>query len=292
LGKIVIRLTGGLGNQMHQYAFGIYLRKHTGYELFIDDSFLNLNAHWLNITQRYFELYPFNVEKKTYKGLLTNYYLNLLLNKNSLLRLFLFKVFRVKNLYNNSFDIIELEKSRMIYVVGVFGTIFQYEDVKYEIDNVFGIAIDYNKLKEDVKSLIIKKNSLAIHVRRSDYLRPDSIHAVLNLDYYKKAIETIRMKVSNCTVYLFGDDEEWIKSNLLTLLPEAIFINRKGDNSALFDFLAISHCENIITSNSTFAWWAAFLNLKSKKNIVAPLNWFKNKNCSFIEKYPEDWIKI
>jgi hypothetical protein len=292
VGKIIIRLTGGLGNQMHQYAFGIYLRKHIGYELLIDESFLNLNANKLNITKRNFELYRFNVTKKKYNGILSNYFLNLLLKSNAFLRLIFLYLFRIKNLYNNTVNFVQFKTCKIIYLDGVFGTISQYNEVKNEIKAEFNIANEYKKLKEEVENSIIKHNSLAIHVRRTDYLKPESVHVVLGLEYYKQAIEIILEKVSIPTIYLFGDDEDWIKSNLITLYPEGIFINRKGDNSVLFDFLAIGYCDNIITSNSSYSWWAAFLGLDYKKNIVAPLKWLKNENHSLIDQYPETWIKF
>jgi hypothetical protein len=289
VGKIIVRLSGGLGNQMHQYAFGIYLQKLTSYELLIDESFLQLNADRLNITKRNFELHQFNVKKTNYSGILSNYYLNLILKRFSLLRLLLLKIFGVKNLVNNAIDLFELKNCKIIYVDSVFGTVSQYMHVRREINESFALNINYQKLKKEVNCTIVKQNSIAIHVRRTDYLKPDSIHAVLDIDYYKKAIGLMLKKVSNPTIYLFGDDEEWIKNNLLALLPQAQFINQKGGNAALFDFLAIGYCENIITSNSTYAWWAAFLSTNSEVCIIAPNIWLKNVPINRNEIYLSDW---
>jgi len=129
-------------------------------------------------------------------------------------------------------------------------------------------------------------NSCSIHVRRGDYLNMPDYHTVIPLDYYKKAIECI----NNKHIYVFSDDIEWCKANFKFINAEFLSLNMYED------FILMSLCRDNIICNSTFSWWAAYLNKNKSKKIVAPEHkkWFGkcNSHLNTTDIYPENWTQI
>jgi hypothetical protein len=158
-----------------------------------------------------------------------------------------------------------------------------------EINEIFELKNIYTEIlnKYDFE------NSVSIHVRRTDYLSNFHIYEKLTLIYYKKALDylnSLNMKISK--IYIFSDDIEWCKVNF-NFLENKIFVQ---DNIDIIDLFLMSRCENNIICNSTFSWWAAFLNKNKSKKIICPKLWYvKNneiKNFVYDDLIPMDWIKI
>ncbi len=121
-----------------------------------------------------------------------------------------------------------------------------------------------------------KKDSCSIHVRRGDYTKLSYIYHNLNKDYYIKSLETVN---PSGPVYVFSDDIYWCKKNLS--ITEAIY---PEGNSVTEDFNLMRSCNHNIISNSTFSWWAAFLNRNEDKKIIQPSVWFKNESQGKLRK--------
>jgi hypothetical protein len=136
------------------------------------------------------------------------------------------------------------------------------------------------------------KNSVCIHIRRSDYLEYTDIYHIQELSYYTKAIEYLR-KISNNNVYLFfTDDPIWVKENF-KIDNLTSFIS--STNNVINDFIEMSNCNNFIIANSTFSFWAAQFSNNSNKIIIYPKLWFKNveKNNILINNIiPDNWISF
>ena len=136
---------------------------------------------------------------------------------------------------------------------------------------------------------VIVENSVAIHIRRTDYLKLGSIHHVLDLVYYQRAIEYIKTNVANPVFYVFSDDMNFVHENFS--IENFRILNYSGKNGSLFDFLAIKRCNHHIIANSTFSWWAAWLNKNINKTIIAPKKWLAHdKDINPI--LPSQWIKF
>ena len=126
---------------------------------------------------------------------------------------------------------------------------------------------------EDIKKLFalpkvtLPPNSVSLHVRRGDYLSSPDIHPTLTSDYYYKALDLIG-DYSN--IYVFTDSE--IPPDLK--LDNMIVVSKNSDYD---DLIMMSSCEHNIIANSTFSWWAAYLNSNQDKKIIAPKTWFGPK---------------
>jgi glycosyltransferase involved in cell wall biosynthesis len=134
---------------------------------------------------------------------------------------------------------------------------------------------DHNKeyIKElfeasiDVLALIVEKypnasNVTAIQVRRGDYIKFPNHHPLLTPDYYAKAVKM----ANSAEVWVFSDDIQWCKENLHFDCPVE-YIKEED----YIEMYLMSFCKNIVISNSSFGWWAAYL---SNANVYAPNPWF------------------
>lgn len=285
--KVVVRLMGGLGNQLHQYAYGVLLAQKNEAELYIDKEFLTNYSKKLNVTLRDLEINKFNIETKYYKSVLSNQFVLSILKRLNLNKFFKFFKFNIISSYI-PLNSLNNKNSNFYYLDGIMGLNTDYvDDMPYLLEK-FKINNDFFDINEQVKNKIIKKNSVAIHIRRTDYLKEGSIHHVLDLEYYNKAINYIASKVSNPTFYIFSDDKKFVRENFIG--ENFKILNYSGENAAFFDFLAIKNCQHHIIANSTFSWWAAFMGNKNDGITIAPSVCLTTEKLDFKSTYPENWI--
>ncbi len=127
-----------------------------------------------------------------------------------------------------------------------------------------------------------KKDSCSIHIRRGDYLRLNQIYHNLNKDYFMNSLEKIN---PSGIIYIFSDDIHWCKDNLN--IKNAIFSENKTE---IEDFQLMRSCNHNIICNSTFSWWAAWLNNNHNKKIIQPKLWFKKQSQGNLLN--PNWIAI
>lgn len=159
-------------------------------------------------------------------------------------------------------------------------------------------AIRFKNLKLSEKNQLIRKrilheNSVSIHVRRGDYLSSHYISwywHLHNTDYYQKAIEYVKNKFEDCSFYVFSDDIEWCKENLV--IDNACYIDWNKNDDNIYDLYLMSLSKVNIIANSTFSFWGAYLNRNSELTIY-PLKWYAEgfymKNPDI---FPDDWIGL
>lgn len=253
---------GRLGNQMFQIASTIGIAEKNNYKYSFPKWFCNYSKKYYS---DYFKnKLPFDLEIKSHRNI-------------------------VESQFNYS-DII-LDGINNFNLVGYF------QSEKY-FNNVKDIIKNYFTPTDEVKFLLQKKygellnNSCSIHIRRGDYLNLNDYHPILTLDYYKLAIEKIYgQDIKNINFFVFSDDLEWCKKNLKINSNKINFINQIDE---VLDLFLMSYCNNNIIANSTFSWWAAWLNENKEKKVVAPNNWFGNKYSQnkIDDLFCEEWIII
>jgi hypothetical protein len=193
--------------------------------------------------------------------------------------------FQKKNVSSLRFLPIELLCNQNYNLFGYFQSYkyFQNIDIKE--------YLTFNSLKRD--SLIKEynfKDTISIHVRRGDY--QDLVHVYHQItDQY--IYECLSMS-KNQNILVFSDDMDWCKKNLNLKEYNTTYIENKSD---IEDLIIMSECENNIISNSTFSWWAAYLNKNKNKKIFCPDKWYNTNNIDFSEfiyddLIPNDWIKV
>tara|TARA_R100000908_G_scaffold3847_1_gene1857 strand:+ start:3787 stop:4572 length:786 start_codon:yes stop_codon:yes gene_type:complete len=153
---------------------------------------------------------------------------------------------------------------------------------KAEIKDMFAIPDKINNFISRNFSSLLEKNTCAVHIRRGDYLKYKEYHTNLGEDYYSKCFSAFE----NTHYVFFSDDIEWCKERFSYL--DATFVNTGFD---VIDFFLMSKMKNNIIANSSFSWWAAWLNENENKRVIAPGTWFGPKNSNFKTEdiIPNEW---
>ncbi|NRD31334.1 alpha-1,2-fucosyltransferase [Shewanella sp. DC2-4] len=152
-----------------------------------------------------------------------------------------------------------------------------------------------NTYESENEKLIDNNESVAIHIRRGDYIsneESNSIHGICDNSYFYKSLNYLRSNnivSDNAKLFIFSDDIQWCKENLKFDFS-TVFI--EGDSKRPeVDMHLMSKCKHQIISNSTFSWWGAWLNTNPDKCIIAPKQWFKTTLDS-VDIIPKQWVRI
>ena len=136
--------------------------------------------------------------------------------------------------------------------------------------------------------------SAAIHFRRGDYIRNKSFNlqiGVIGLDYYHHAVRLLRERSPEATLYIFSDDIETVAQEFHPPGPH-VFVRCVEHWHAFDKIRLMSLCEHIAIANSTFSWWAAWLNPSPGKLVIAPDPWFSSHEQDGSDIVPESWIRL
>ena len=277
---ITVKLLGGLGNQMFQYALGRQLSIKNNDSLMLDLTDL-LKRDGINYTPREYELDVFNIdcagkilpgEFKSFKERFTFKYLTKKVNENG--HRFSPKVLALKgNLDLNGFW--QNEK--------------YFKSIEDVIRRDFTLKAGVLPVGDPAIKKISAANSVSVHFRLGDYLsNPNArnFHGVLDVDYYKAAIVKINELVGSPYFFIFSDNVDWVKENFVFEQGHT-FISQEGN--AAVDMQLMSACKHHIIANSSFSWWGAWLDPKPDKIVIAPKQWFTTTPTEIV---PETWIQI
>jgi hypothetical protein len=311
---IIIKLKGGLGNQMFQYAFGRSLSLHRNEQLFLDIS--NFGNESKNDTPREYALYCFNIRAEIASP-------EIIKKFNSPLNKFIRKVksyiernFLKKGDYSyngivNSKVTALNSNTKSEYFEGF------WQNEKYFLDYSDQIRADFSltqKSLDDMSPRIKQietelKNSanqnqntktISLHIRRGDYVSnpiTSANHTNLELDYYYKALAQITSKIGegNIKIYIFSDDIDWVKIHLKLSNYSVEYVSNSGEKNNTKpheELYLMSLCQHHIIANSSFSWWGAWLNPNPQKIVVAPKQWLKNNSIDTSDVCPPSWIRI
>lgn len=259
---MIFKLTGGLGNQMFQYAHGrswsIKNKKPLKYY------FLH---NYGDIDRRY-ELVVFNIKGEKING-------------------FLPELFRkVEIVLNVKFSNV---------VSGYWQGERYFINCEDDIRRDFQFVKHLDRKNMEILEEIDRTNSVSIHVRRGDYIsdkKTNEFHGVCTQQYYNEAIKEIKSRVKSPKFFVFSDDPEWVKVNLK--IHNATYIDWNKGNMDYKDMQLMCHCKHNIIANSSFGWWGAWLNSNPDKIVITPKKWFENNEAQKNSKHilPRAWIKI
>lgn len=266
---IIVRLRGGLGNQMFQYAAGRALAAHHQVPLKLD-----LYTYARHPYRRY-ELHRFQIDAVE----ATREEVHRFTGSNPVIR-FLNKrenYFRCPGVfaqphYHFYEDFFALPKD--IYLSGYWQSEKYFTGIAGLVRQQFTPANKLDDRNAAVQQQMQSENSVAVHVRRGDYTGGNyaSFFGTLHETYYGSAITRVRQRVGNPVFYFFSDDIAWCKSAFGSIGAE--FIGHNSGADAYKDLLLMASCRHNIIANSTFSWWAAWLNANPDKIVVAPQQWF------------------
>lgn len=263
---ILTKIQGGLGNQMFQWAFGrsLALEKNTYMHVYLDGY-----ENQQGITPRKFELNLFKnlkYQECDKKNLPTNQNWVVLKDEFNYLNL----LSRTSNLSDCNF-----------YLDGYWQSEYYFQRYKSVIYSDFSPSFDE---VFRCKSLI-EPDSVSIHIRRTDYVTSNGYHPIQPISYFSSAIDMIG---DYNKLYVFSDEIDWCKTNLN--FDRMVFMEGR---TAIEDMRLMSFCKHNIIANSSFSWWAAWLNQNPYKMIIAPSKWFgPQANLWTGDIIPREWITI
>jgi hypothetical protein len=238
---------GRLGNQMFQYVFYRYLKEKNP-----DEVIFFTNPHHAYLS-KYFEFSiseAYMLESKMY----------------SIVTRLAPKVLRFKDIYIQNFvspRAIEAKKSTVIN--GYFQTDWYFNQLEHKPE--FVIKYKYVQAFEDLYGDVFKnEKTVVVHIRRTDYLTYGKRDISLPIGYFQDRLSEIE-DLDNYRVFFVSDDIPFVKATFKEK-PNFIF----STNDEITDFQIIQNADIAIISNSSFAWWASFLNKKNGR-VLAPKNW-------------------
>ena len=262
---VIIQLSGGIGNQLFQLANAYQISINYARELLICNiNSSGRNVYWESILSKFKN---YLISKERYNEL----------KQKSVIYNWAMSKFEYKK--------IELDPKIDYYCIEGYYQSHKYFD-----------KLEFSKLLNLEKNFDIPKITmldLAIHIRRTDYTK-NNFHKVLSLNYYYNCLQMLIEEKDINNIYIFSDDLNWCKNNFkLSSNFNSININFISLNTDIEELIFMSKFNNIIIANSSFSWWAAYLDNNLEKNIYCPKHWFNN-GCHLNTKdlRPNDWIIV
>ena len=323
---IIVRLMGGLGNQMFQYAAAKTTAKRLRTDLLLDLGWYDE----MRGSERSFALDCFKLPEKIarfkdvmrlfpgravcdclhkneysrlhikFSRVVTSYMKKLKLlpqedflyskhNETLFVPIRLSRVYVQKAPYYTS-DFIDITDDT--YMIGFWESEKFWSDCEKDISLYF--SFDISLYEHPLLNKIREMQSVSIHIRRGDKSIEGSAHLASNLSYIKSAIQIIESKVLP-TFFIFSDDINWCKEHLPPILRKTpySFVENLGNSQVARDLFLITQCKHNIVGPSTFSWWGAWLNANPEKIVIAPHEtlWYKNAEGRY-DLLPQDWIII
>ena len=285
-----------MGNQMFQFALSTILAKKNNSKIFLDRLFFDISEEHAGVTPRKFQL---GIFKNCYRDVheeqkLTFEKLSILNRIKRKLKLNYPKTY-IESSFHFHPEVLNLQTP--IYLSGYFQSYKYFLGHENLIRNLFKFPI--KELDTETKALLAeinKNHSVSIHIRRGDYItnkNTQKFHGNCDLNYYKKAIDFLLSKKSG-NLFFFSDDIEWVKAEFSDIPYTSIFISNNQGNDSWKDMFLMSNCNYNIIANSSFSWWAAWLNSHENKKVIAPKIWFANKEQQkqTIDLIPPEWLRL
>lgn len=282
--KIIVQLCGRLANQMFQYAFSKSLERHTGIKVVLDDSEETVR---LNCFKCFDEIKL--IKKTPYKRFLRKIiFIRNLRNKLTKEKITLKPI---KEKFFNKFEpeFFEMNESAYIYD-SFFQTEKYFSSLRDELLKDFELKIPLNNENKMMLNEIQNSNSVSMHIRRGDYVKHKDKFGVLPLKYYEAGLQKIAEKIQNLKIFVFSDDIKWV-SKQIKFDFETVFVDINNAKKGYFDLELMKNCKHNIIANSSFSWWAAWLNQNPDKIVIAPSPWFLFSENDY-DIMPSGWKKI
>ena len=289
---IIVRVTGGLGNQMFQYAMYKSLEKKGKLVKLDSKSFYETKKeHNGYELERIFDIKPNKPTKEDLEKFDENNISTLFKIKRKLFGDKKF-VYDTKEYVFNK-DVYKLKNS---YLNGYWQSIKYFEGIENDIKKDFQFKNQLDNKNLEILNEIENSNSISIHIRRGDYMSHENYNmygCIATPTYYKKAIKVIEEKVENPTFFVFSNDMDWVKKNI-QINSRVFYIDINSGNGSYKDMQLMSNCKHNIIANSSFSWWGAWLNENKNKIVIAPKKWINREDVDSdkIELFCEGWTLL
>lgn len=299
---IIVRIKGGLGNQMFEYAMARKFQldlgiNRIGFDLTIvkKDLQRNLSLHHFALFEKV-EI----IEKKSRIALFQEIFAKKLVSYCIAGRQeevagrredFWGGLFGFFGIVQRDHSLVKkafwLRHRRNIYLNGWFQDAAQLLPIRnILLEDFRWIPTEVSEIEDgNIFQQIISTNAVCVHIRRGDYVN-NSLYDVCTSAYYYHAIEHMKQTADNPVFYIFSDDIDEVERTMEFSCP-VVYV--RGEHRDYEDLYLMKHCRHFIMSNSTYSWWAQFLGEAEDKIVVAPRKWCLMEDMH-IGVYMQDWV--
>lgn len=299
---IIIKMYGGLGNQLFKYAAAKSISLDFSQQLQIDKTYFQMDKF---PCKHYGFYYPFKLSKYNIPLSYCSKYISKLIEIIRKKRIY--KLSNVANILGlnkifpyyqyqpvtNDFPINRrvIKNSKLTILDGSWVSFKFFRHNYHLFKNEFTLKNELNPLNKNILKKIKNSESVSIHFRLNDYIEKfSSIYSVLPINYYKRSIDFILKRKMTANFFIFSDNIEWVRKNINFKDNNIIYIDNDGpDHEHLF---LMSRCRHNIISNSTFSWWGAWMNDNPDKIVISPARWTNPEYFPLEERIPDSWISL
>lgn len=283
---IRIVLLGRTGNNLFQYALGRVLAEKHGVPLVLDASWFNAEgwgevSHFLSLPLRAKVIRRVSLASRALRKLTDKHYWEY--RGVPILR---------ELVQDQSFDSRFLEAPADCMLFGYFQSPLYFQEIAAPLRTELNFLITETVIvPPDLHAKLSNPNSVAIHVRRKDYLALP-VFQVCDDAYYRKSIQLFRARLPNARFFIFSDDPEWCIS-VFQESDQEVIIPCTASANPLHDLHLMSLCSHQIIANSSYSWWAAWLGDKPNQQVFMPDRWYTHGiNAPVKEKQLANWIIV
>lgn len=290
-GSVIIKLHGGLGNQLFQYALGKSIALNNKVAVKFDTSWFPTQE------KRKYELDHFRVTP-------------VFAERDEVVAL---KKYRRNNgITGRIQELLHVDRSRYIierglrfhpdilqtqppaYLDGYWQSEKYFKDIASIVRSEFQVVSLPNGENKTMLSAIQEQNSIAVHVRRGDYVqdpRANTFHGTPSILYYEQAARFVMQKIVQSVFYVFSDDLSWVRDNI-RFPAQTVYVGQNNTETGFEDLRLMSSCKHHIIANSTFSWWGAWLGEHEGQIVIAPKTWFNDPTQDSRDLVPKRWIRM
>jgi len=294
---IIVRLKGGLGNQLFQYAFGRKIAHLHNTALKLDTASFSTSS---SNTPRAYRLDQFNITgivaspeeiRQIDKGRSTGWgFLHTriadLLTPESKRRYILERT--------HTFDPAMLEVPDDVYLDGYWQTEKYFKDIEEILRREITLREEPDTVNQEIAERIRSVTAVSLHVRRGDYVSDPAtqqFHGSCSIEYYNQAIAMLVESLDDPSFFIFSDDLPWAKENM-DIPGEKTFVAHNGPEKEYCDLWLMSLCRHHIIANSSFSWWGAWLSQSPGQQVIAPKIWVRSGSVDTRDIVLDSWITI
>lgn len=288
----IVKLKGGLGNQLFQYAFAKMIEKETGDVVKLDfSSYAELNGDIVRNPRilKYNISLPIATEEDIRKICKFNHSGNSQTNKYRI-GLICEAFLNNKYLFERNHSGCNEKQMRTKFFFDGYWQEWKYVDsIMNELENDFVYKNELNSKSKEMMIRIQNCESVFVGIRRGDYLTVKPKHyGIFDQAYYNRAMQRVSEKIDNPVFFIFSNDIKWVQENMDFSKYNVVYNSESVDD--FDDFILMTNCKHAIIPNSTYHWWGARRHEYQGKVIVAPEKWFADD--APINIIPERWERV
>lgn len=291
---IIVKLLGGLGNQMFQFAAGRAVAHRLNAELLLDVSaFTHYDLRRYELDSWAIRARPATADELARAGV--SHREPTLFRRLMQAAGFGLPMNRFQEA-SFAFDSRILSVKDPAYLDGYFQSARYFSDIAGLLREEFVLRAPADERNAAISRQIEQAGTSAVslHIRRGDYVtnaHTAQYHGICSLDYYHQAVTHVAGRCHAPRFFVFSDDLDWVKDNL-KIDHEMVLVDANGPDRGAWDMALMMTCRHHIIANSSFSWWGGWLNPHPDKIIVAPKQWFSGATHDTRDLVPGDWVRL